>query len=146
MTHALSYSTCGLVIVRQNEIHDKLFYLYQHAFATSSVCAKLLIHHGRARSEQEIYQVSDKNKEKLGEAMVRSLCDRQVDAIIDARSCDADADSYKYEKMSALLARWETIKKDKNGKHYHDQQKHFSSFVLSVGGMLGREALAVCRN
>ena len=45
--------------------------------------------------------------------------------------------------MTAPLARWEKIKKDKHSKHYHDQRKHFSPFVLSVDGMLGREALVV---
>ena len=45
--------------------------------------------------------------------------------------------------MAALLAWWETIKKDKHGKHCHDQRKHFSPFVFSVDGMLGREALVV---
>ena len=43
--------------------------------------------------------------------MVLGLWDRQVDATIDFKLGDADADSYKYEPMTALLARWETIKK-----------------------------------
>ena len=38
-------------------------------------------------------------------------------------------------------ARWEKIKKDKHGKRCHNQRKHFSPFVLSVEGMVGREAL-----
>ena len=75
--------------------------------------------------------------------MIRVLWYRQVEAIIDVKFGDADADSYKYEPMAALLARWETIKKDKHGKHCHDQQKQFSPFVLSVDGMLGREALVI---
>ena len=75
--------------------------------------------------------------------MVQGLWDRQVDAIIDVKLGDADVDSYKYEPMADLLARWETIKKDKHGKHCHDQRKHFSPFVLSVDVMLGREALVV---
>ena len=45
--------------------------------------------------------------------------------------------------MAELLAQWENIKKYKHGKHFHDQQKHFSPFALSVDGMLGREALVV---
>ena len=48
--------------------------------------------------------------------MVLVLWDSQVDAIIDVKISDADADSYKYEPMAALLARWETIKKDEHGK------------------------------
>ena len=78
--------------------------------------------------------------------MIRGLWDRQAEAIIDVKLGDADADSYKYEPTAALLAWWETIKKDKHGKHCHDQRKHFSPFVLSVDGMLGREALVVLAN
>ena len=45
--------------------------------------------------------------------------------------------------MTELLALWETIKKDKHDKHCNDQGKHFSPFVISLGGMIGKEALAV---
>ena len=75
--------------------------------------------------------------------MIRGLWDRQVDAVIDIKIGDADADTYKYEPMTSLLARWGKIKKDKHGKHCHDQREHFSPFFLSVDGMLGRKALAV---
>ena len=75
--------------------------------------------------------------------MVQGLWHRQVDAIIDVKLGEDDADSYKYEPMTALLARWGNIKKDKHGKHWHDQRKHFSPFVLSVRGMLGRKSLVV---
>ena len=75
--------------------------------------------------------------------MFRGLWDRQVDTIIDVKLGEADADSYKYEPMAALLAQWETIKKDKHCKHCHKEQKHFSPFVISVEGILGKEALVV---
>ena len=45
--------------------------------------------------------------------------------------------------MVALLAQWETIKKDKNSKHCHDQQKKNSPFFLSVNIILETEALVV---
>ena len=54
--------------------------------------------------------------------MIQGLCDRQADSITDVKLGDADTDSYKYDPMAALLARWETIKKDKPGKHCHNQQ------------------------
>ena len=47
--------------------------------------------------------------------MIQGLWDRQVDAIIDVKLGDADADMYKYEPMTSLLSRWEKIKKDKHG-------------------------------
>ena len=56
--------------------------------------------------------------------MIRGLWDLQVDAIIDVNIGDAETDMYKYEPMTALMTRWENIKKDKNGKHCHNQLKY----------------------
>ena len=35
------------------------------------------------------------------------------------------------------------MNKDKNGNNCHDKRKHFSLFVLSIHGKIGREALVV---
>ena len=75
--------------------------------------------------------------------MIRGLWDLQVDAIIDVKLGDADANTYKYEPMTSLLSRWENIKKDKHVKHCHGQRKHFSPFVLSVDVILGSKSLVV---
>ena len=55
--------------------------------------------------------------------MIRGLWDCQVDAIIDVKLGDSDADTYKYKPMTSLLSRWENIEKDKHGKHCHNQRK-----------------------
>ena len=136
--HALSCSIDALVITRQNEIYNKLLYLPQRAFTSASIRSEPLIHQGRTRSEQEIHQGSEEEKETRGDALVQGLWYCQVDAIIDIKLGDADADSYNYEPMTVLLARWETIKKDKHCKHCNDEQKHFSPVLISVDGMLGR--------
>ena len=73
--------------------------------------------------------------------MIRGLGNRKAESTIDIKINNTDADYYKYDTMAALLARWETINKDKYGKHCHNQQNCFSLFVLSVNEMLGREAL-----
>ena len=73
-----------------------------------------------------------------GDVIIRVLWDVQTEAIIDVKLGDADTDYYKYEPMTALLDWWKTIKKDMHGKHCNDQRKHFSQFVLSVDGMLGK--------
>ena len=133
----------GLVIARHNEICDKLIYLSQHAFTSAYVRSEPLIRQGCTRYEQDICQVSDKDKGTRGDVIVRGVWDRQVDAIIDVKLGDSDADTYKYEPMTVLLTRWENIKKDKHGKHCNNQRKHVLPFVLSVDVMLGREALVV---
>ena len=78
-----------------------------------------------------------------GDVLIRGLWESQTDAIIDVRFGDLDADTYKHKPMDKLLARWEKRKKDKHGKHCHEQQRYFSPFVLSVDEMLGKEALVV---
>ena len=75
--------------------------------------------------------------------MIWGLWDFQVDTIIEINLGDADADTHKYEPMAALLTKWEDIKKYKHGRDCQNQRKHFSPFVLSVDGILGREALVV---
>ena len=45
--------------------------------------------------------------------------------------------------MAGILARWETIKKDKYGKHCNNQRNMFSLFFLSVNGLLVRKPLVV---
>ena len=62
--------------------------------------------------------------------MIQDLWDRQVAAIIDAKIGDSDVDTYKYEPMTALLARWEKIKKDKHGKHCQDKRNFFCRFFF----------------
>ena len=72
--------------------------------------------------------------------MVRGLWYCQVDAITDVKLGYADADTYKYEPMTVLLARWEKIKKDKHGKYCHDKQNKKS--VCSLSRLTGREGSA----
>ena len=78
--------------------------------------------------------------------MILYLWDQQADSIIDVKLDNADVASYIFEPMAELLAWWEKTKKDKYGKHCRNQQKHFSPFVLSVDGILGRKALFVLAN
>ena len=68
--HAISCSIGGLVIARHNKIRDKLLYLSRRAFTSAYVRAKPLIHQGHTRSEQEIFQGSDKEKETQKDVMV----------------------------------------------------------------------------
>ena len=64
--------------------------------------------------------------------MVRVVWGCQFDAIIDVKLRGSDTDSYKYEPMTALLAMWETIKKDKHSKHCHNQRGKIAICSLCV--------------
>ena len=56
-----------------NEVHDKLFYLAQRVFVSASVHFKPIIHQGHTRSEREIHQGGDKDKEIWGDITIRGL-------------------------------------------------------------------------
>ena len=94
VTHALSCSIYGLVIACHNRIRYELLYLSRRDFTLSYVRAKALIHQGRTRSKLEIRQGIDKHKDTRGDVIMRGLWNRQVDAIIDVKLGDADADRY----------------------------------------------------
>ena len=143
MRHALRCIKGGLAIARHQKICDKLLYLAWRSFASASVRAKSLINKGHTRSKWEIRQGSYNDKETRVDVMIQGLWYRQDDSIIDVKGGNADAESYKYEPMAALLDLWETIKKYKHGKHCHYQRKPFSLFVLSINGILWREYLVV---
>ena len=57
--------------------------------------------------------------------MIRRLWDKQTGAIVDIKLGDGAGDSYIFYPMTVILAYWEKIKKDKNGKHCHNQRKRF---------------------
>ena len=56
---------------------------------------------------------------------------------------DADAETCKPVRMGKLLAGWEKTKKDKHGHACYDKRRNFSPLVLSVDGMMGKEALVI---
>ena len=112
-------------------------YLSRLALTLAYVRAEPLIHQGRTKSEKDIRQGSDNDKETRVCVVVQGLWDCQDDAIIDIILGNNVADSYKYETMTAFISRWETIKKDKHGEHCHNQWKH----VLPFFSLSGRNAM-----
>ena len=61
--------------------------------------------------------------------------------IIGVSFGDSDADNWKPEGMYKLLDWKKKNKKYKHGKACYDQQKQFSPSVLSVDGMMVKDAL-----
>ena len=145
VSHALSCCKVGLVISCHNKVCDKLLYLARWAFASAAVCHKLLIRQVCNISESKIRQGSDKLETWCG-VIIWGLWDQQANSIIGVKLGNPDADSYRFGPMKALLARRENIKNYKHSKHWHDQQKRFSPFVIYVDGILDRKALVVLAN
>ena len=93
VAHSLSCSIGGLVIACHNKICDKLLYIPWPAFTSAYVRAEPPIHQGHTRSDQEMRQGSDKDKETQGGIMIWGLWDCQVKAIIDIKLGDSDGDT-----------------------------------------------------
>ena len=84
--------------------------------------------------------------ETRSDLIIQGLWYRQTKAIIDVKISDYDLHIYRFDTMVKFLDKWEKIKKYKHGNHCHYQQKHFSMFIISVDGMLGRESLVLLAN
>ena len=125
----LIFRKWGRAIVHHNEVYDKLIDLSWRASPSVSVRSKPLTHQDCNISERGIYQGSEKFYTR-GDVMIRGLWNWQTDPIIDVKLGDANTDTYRFKPMSAILARWEKIKKDKYGTHFHDQRKFCVRFFF----------------
>eukprot|EP00957_Ditylum_brightwellii_P034670 2628177-Ditylum_brightwellii.AAC.1 len=90
----------------------------------------------------QVVRQKDRNKEGsiYGDLMIRHLWKRQVYTVISIRITDTDAKSHILHPLETLLAGKEKEKKGKYLIACLDQNQHFSPFVVSVNGILGKEA------
>ena len=148
--HALECKTGGLVICRHNEIRDELIDLASKAFCNSAVRDEPFIHSGRNSAKQlvdekisnsvlnKFSQKSD--NEDRGDVLIRGLWASGTDCIIDVRITDVDAKSNRSKDPMKVLAAHEREKKKKYLEPCLEQRRHFSPFVVSTDGLLGKEA------
>jgi hypothetical protein len=72
---------------------------------------------------------------------VRGVYESQVEASLDIRVADTDAESFKIKSVLQVLKTRETEKNRKYKKDCEERRWHFAPFVCSVDGALGKEAL-----
>ena len=123
----------------------ELLYIAPKSFPSGDVRAKPLIRQGRIISEGGIRKESDK-LEAWRDVMIWGLWYRHTDVIVNVKLGYDDADNYRLEPMEDLLDRRDKKNNYKHGKHLHNQQRHFSLFVISIDGILGRETLVLLTN
>jgi hypothetical protein len=144
LQHALSCKKGGLVIFRHNEIRDELVYLAGKAFTPSAIRDEPLIHPCRVAKEDKKSPTSitsqPVSKSDRGDIFVRGLWDPQTGCILDVRVTDLDQPSQISMDPAKVLRKHENEKKRKYLQPCLDQRRHFSPFVVSTDGMLGREA------
>jgi hypothetical protein len=79
-------------------------------------------------------------KEDRSDILIRGLWTCGTDCIIDVRITDVDAKSNRSKDLIKVLATHEREKKRKYLEACLGQRRHFSLFVVSTDGLLGKEA------
>ena len=145
IAHGLECKKGGLVILCHNEIKFELQDLAARALIPSVVRDEPQIYPGRSSDVEETEGASTQTEER-GDLLIRNLWERQRDCILDVRVTNLDAASNIHRKSEAVLLSHEHEKKKKYLQACLDQRHHFSPFVVSCDGMLGKEAKSVLQN
>lgn len=81
----------------------------------------------------------NRNDGDRGDVLVRGLWERGTDCIIDVRLTDVDAKSYRSRDPYKVLEQHEREKKRKYLNPCIEQRRHFTPFVASTDGLIGKE-------
>jgi hypothetical protein len=127
--HALGCMKGGLVTRRHNEVRDEIADLAQMAYGPSAV-----------RIEPTVREATTSSEGLRADISVRGVYESQVEASLDIRVTDTDAESFKLKSVLQVLKTHETEKKRKYKKACDERRWHFTPFVCSVDGALGKEA------
>jgi hypothetical protein len=138
------------VIFRHNEIRDELVNLAGKALTPSAVRDEPLIKPSRVKESEKDTPIKDTSQEKTeqtatgederGDLLIRGFWARGTDCILDVRVTDSDAKSYCKRDPAKVLESQEKEKKRKYLEACLERRRHFTPFVCSADGMLGREA------
>jgi hypothetical protein len=152
LQHALGCKCGGLVIFRHNEIRDEIAEMCTTAFSPAAVRDEPLIHPGRdatrgntvPRTTTAATPKKDDDQapseDERGDLSIRGFWEKGTYCIIDVRVTDTDQKSYRKRDPSKVLESQEKEKKKKYLSSCLENRRHFTPFVVSADGMLGREA------
>ena len=150
LRHALVCMRGGLVTSCHNEITAELVDLAKTALPGSAVSFEPLIHLCRSNGSPAANSSSSSSSSdsasshsgERGDLLIRGLWSRGTDCILDVRVTDTDCKSYCRRDPMKVLASQEKEKKRKYLKPCLDQRRDFVPFVVSVDGLIAREAKA----
>ena len=145
IAHGLECKKGGLVIQRHDEIKFELQDLAARALIPSVVRDEPQIYPSRSAAVEETEGMSTPTEER-GDLLIRNLWKHQTDCILDVRITNLDAPSNIHRKPESVLLSHEREKKKKYLQACLDQRRHFSPFVVSCDGVLGKEAKVVLQN
>ena len=129
LQHALDCKKGGLVILRHNEIRDCLGDLASQVWP--QVIKEPIVNETTATSSDPGLRLD------LG---IRGVWQPQVEALFDVRVIDTDAPSHCHRAPNAILESSSLEKKRMYKKAVEDRRGTFTPFVLSVDGLLHKEA------
>jgi hypothetical protein len=139
----------GLVIAPHNKIQDELSNLASKDPFPSAVCKEPRIHTScvaekRTALEAPGHPISRNLRKSLGEehrdVLIHGLWARRMDCIIDIRVTDTNAKSNISRDPAKVLEQHKWEKKKKYLKDCLEQHCHFTPFVVSADGLIGKEA------
>ena len=129
LQHGLDCKKGGLVIQRHNEVRDCL------GDIASEVWPSVI--------KEPIVREADHSSNDVGLRLdlgVRGVWSSQTEALFDIRIIDTDAPSYKHRTPEAVLESAAKEKKRIYQKAVEDRRGQFTPFVVSVDGLMHREA------
>ena len=129
LQHALDCKKGGLVILRHNEIRDCIGDLASQVWP--QVIMEPIVNEATATSSDPGLRLD------LG---IRGVWQPQVEALFDVRVIDTDAPSHCHRAPNAILESSSQEKKRMYKKAVEDRRGTFTPFVLSVDGLLHKEA------
>ena len=133
LDHLLTCKTGGLVHLAHDELRDELATLCKQAYVPNAV-----------QLEPPIQNNSDSTTENYtqdrGDIGIRGFWDKQFDCIVDIRITYPESNSYRNSTVEKLLEKQENEKKKKYLQPCLERRRHFTPFIATTDGMLGKEA------
>jgi hypothetical protein len=94
----------------------------------------------KATEKPEVQCLSCSGDEEHGDLLIHGFWAHETDAIIDVHVTDTDAKSYHSLNPHKVLAQQDHEKKKKYLTTCLEQRRHITPFVISMDGLIGREA------
>ena len=133
LDHLLTCKTGGLVHLAHDELRDELANLCKQAYVPNAVQLEPPIQNN-ADSTTENYT------QDRGDIGIRGFWAKQFDCIVDIRITYPESNSYRNSTLEKLLEKQEKEKKKKYLLPCLERRRHFTPFIATTDGVLGKEA------
>jgi hypothetical protein len=140
--HDFSFAKGGLVISRHNKLHDKLCDMASRAFQPSAVRDEPKIHKWRPVQAGQPCRPMAESEDRV-DILIRGLWESGTDCKLNVRATDTDTPNCQMKDPSKVLEVAERLKKEKYLQPCLDQRRHLTPFIVSVDGLIGKEAKTV---